>query len=86
MISYGFLLHATAHQPGAKIETGCKLLQLDSACLVWFHVLCLCWLLCVGRTVLDPAAAGGNKNAKAMFGKDELAAILRYGCLAMKSM
>jgi hypothetical protein len=27
--------------------------------------------------VLDPAAAGGNKNAKAMFGKDELAAILR---------
>lgn len=38
------------------------------------------WLLCftsAGRTVLDPAAAGGNKNAKAMFGKDELAAILR---------
>jgi hypothetical protein len=32
---------------------------------------------CAGRTVLDPAAAGGNKNAKAMFGKDELAAILR---------
>lgn len=34
--------------------------------------------VCVsGRTVLDPAAAGGNKNAKAMFGKEELAAILR---------
>jgi hypothetical protein len=30
-----------------------------------------------GRTVLDPAAGGGNKNAKSMFGKDELAAILR---------
>lgn len=46
------------------------MLAPEACCAVWL-------LLPAGRTVLDPAAAGGNKNAKAMFGKEELAAILR---------
>eukprot|EP00879_Flechtneria_rotunda_P012304 GHRR01012851.1.p1 GENE.GHRR01012851.1~~GHRR01012851.1.p1 ORF type:complete len:597 (+),score=210.52 GHRR01012851.1:462-2252(+) len=32
-----------------------------------------------GRTVLDSEAGGGNRSVKAMFNKDELAAILRFG-------
>ena len=32
-----------------------------------------------GRTVLDTAAGGGKSSAKQMFGKEELAAILRFG-------
>ncbi|KAF8073052.1 CHR5 [Scenedesmus sp. PABB004] len=36
-----------------------------------------------GRTVLDRDAGGGGKSAKGMFGKDELAAILRFGAEAL---
>lgn len=32
-----------------------------------------------GRTILDPSAGKAGASAKQLFGKDELAAILRFG-------